>query len=621
MSYHANPSISSLQSGIEDIITRLEQKDIPLNIFGYGSELDTVWSRGEEGFYDISTNFGNVLKHIKANNHNGHSGTVIITDGQVNQGVDFHNTDLIDMKPIHIIGVGNSNPLVDVSILSINAPPVIIKGESAEIEVLISSNGIKNQKANVTLYLKGKLLGSKVLVLSGEGSINKIRFMISPEMTGEIEYKVQVNALSEEINILNNKQVLPIQVLKNQYKIAIITGAPNFNTRVIKDILNINEKFIMDHYYLTNIGYSKPLKKFWDTRYDLILFDNHPISNNAEEWQSFLRIFAKKILLQQTSFAIFMGNDIEKETLIPYLNLMNLTSKESLIDLGKGYHWDFTNKWDLFFPFQGDNTISPNKNSYPPLFIDFVLDSSDAEVLANFQISDVKIPLIVLAEKSPLRYMVFTSPGLYDLYYKTYNDYVPDMATQILQPIFSWLIRTGDGKSFYFRSGKNSYQQGEKIIITGKPVRETEIADEGYLHIYHKGKKINSKKLVYDSNSGFYNGNFWASSAGELDYDIELIYGDRSLIASSGSVMVQESQIETNNVYLNENPLKKIAEMTNGSFHFWEDRLSILNKINKQLINQTFYKKIIMHRSWLVFAILLLILSLEWVFRRRMGII
>ena len=48
---------------------------------------------------------------------------------------------------------------------------------------------------------------------------------------------------------------------------------------------------------------------------------------------------------------------------------------------------------------------------------------------------------------------------------------------------------------------------------------------------------------------------------------------------------------------------------------------SILNKINKQLTNQIFYNKIIMHRSWLVFAILLFILSLEWVFRRRMGII
>ena len=55
--------------------------------------------------------------------------------------------------------------------------------------------------------------------------------MINPDKTGEVEYKIQVNALPDEVNILNNKQILPIQVLKNEYKISIITGAPNFNTK------------------------------------------------------------------------------------------------------------------------------------------------------------------------------------------------------------------------------------------------------------------------------------------------------------------------------------------------------------------------------------------------------
>ena len=64
MSYHANPSVSSLQSGIDDIIARIEQKDIQLNIIDYGSKLDTAWLRGEKEFIDISTNFGNARPSI-----------------------------------------------------------------------------------------------------------------------------------------------------------------------------------------------------------------------------------------------------------------------------------------------------------------------------------------------------------------------------------------------------------------------------------------------------------------------------------------------------------------------------------------------------------------------------
>ena len=620
MSYHSKPSVGSLVSGINELITRLDKKSIPLNIFDFGSKIDTNWYNGEKKFEDVSTNLGLVIDHINQRNNDGLAGSIIITDGQANQGLDIPISDLGNIRPIHIIGVGNSNPLVDISILSVNAPPVILKGDNAEIEVFVSSYGIVNERVNVTLYSEEKLLGSKILTLSGEGSINTIRFMINPEKTGEIVYKVQVNALKDEINIINNKQVLPIQVLKNEYRIAIITGAPNFNTRVIKDMLD-NNQYIIDHYYLTKNGYSSPLRKFWDTKYDLILFDNNPVINNANEWESFLRIFAKKILSQKTSFAIFIGNDIERNALSPYLNLMDLELKDPLIELGSDYNWNLSKNWNLFFPLQNNVLINKIKYDLPPLFIDLEIDSSNSIVLANYSISDVQIPLLLLAEKDPLRYMVFTSPGLHHLYYKIQDNYSQDITRHIFKPIFSWLMRTGNGEDFYFRTGKNSYQQGEKVTITGKPVRKTEIADESYIHIFKEGEKVNSKPMTYDSNTGSYTGTFWASTAGRLDYEIEMTYSDLSLIVSKGNLQVQESQIETNNVFLNTGPLLRLSESTNGSFQNWSDKLSVINKIDRKSNKQISYRKIILHNNWWVLFIILFLLTFEWGYRRKIGMI
>ena len=45
-----------------------------------------------------------------------------------------------------------------------------------------------------------------------------------------------------------------------------------------------------------------------------------------------------------------------------------------------------------------------------------------------------------------------------------------------------------------------------------------------------------------------YKGQFWASQSGSLDYEIELIYGDKPIIVSKGNVQVQESQLELNHV-------------------------------------------------------------------------
>jgi hypothetical protein len=139
------------------------------------------------------------------------------------------------------------------------------------------------------------------------------------------------------------------------------------------------------------------------------------------------------------------------------------------------------------------------------------------------------------------------------------------------------------------------------------------------VHIFNNGKKINSKTLAYDNKTGFYTGQFWASTPGKLDYNIELLYGDKSLIVSTGSVLVQESQIELNNVFLNEKLLQKLSDATNGSFYNWTDRLSVLDKINKKSNKEIFQSKIILHNSRILFLIIIFVLTLEWLNRRKNG--
>ena len=621
MSYHSNPSINSLLTGIDDIIDRLNKKGVPIKIYDFGTKIDTNWVEGEKNINGASTNLGNVLKHIGQDNGYGLAGSLIITDGQANQGINIPSSNFDKNKPIHIIGVGDKTPLVDIAIVSINAPPVIIQGENVEIEVLLSSFGVENQKVNVTMNSKEKLLGSKILTLSGKGSIDKIRFMINPKETGEVEYKIQVNALPDEVNILNNKQVLPIQVLKNEYKISIITGAPNFNTSVLKNIFKENNKFEIDHYYFTKNGYSPPLKKFWDTKYDLILFDNHPVKENKEEWSSLLRIFAKKLLSQKTSFAIFLGNDVNENSLKPFLNLMDMDIKKPLIQLGSKYNWKFSKNWETLFPFQNNDFTDAKQLDHPPLLINTEIDSIHSTVLASFKVSDVSIPLIQIAEKNPLRYLVFSSPELNQLFYKAQNSDYKNLTYQMLNTLFSWLMKTGNGKDFYFRSGKDTYQQGEKVTVIGKPIKKGEKSSDALIHIFSDGEKINSKPLVYDTKTGFYTGKFWASKSGKLDYNIELIYDNKSLIVSEGSILVQESQIELNNVFLNEKILQKLSDVTEGSFYNWTSRLSVLNDINIKSNKENLQRKIILHNSRLLFLIIISILTLEWILRRKKGLV
>ena len=621
MAYHPKPSSLALTLGVDDLLNQLNKKTIKNKIFSFGSEIDTNWVSGKKNFTQGSTNLGMVLDHIKSNKNEKSAGSVIITDGQANLGKEIGIEKLNNGKPIHIIGVGNTSPSLDVAIKSIDAPPVIIKGENAELVVSITYNGNPNKKFNITLYSQDKLMGSKVISSSGNNSIDKVRFMISPDLTGNMEYRVQVNAIADEINIQNNKQVVNIQVLKNIYRLAIITGAPNFNTQFLKKIIFDNSKVKVDHFVYRNNTYSASLKQFWETKYDLIIFDNHPIEDNAEEWNSYLRVFAKKILSQKTSLALIAGYDINEATLESYLKLMELNYKKSIIKLGAEFPWRVTENWNSTFPFAGPSFDNDLKKDLPPLYVGINIDPNNANVLADFSISEMRVPLLLISEKGPLRFAVWTSPDLNKLHLKSQNEKYFNLHEDLFNPIVTWLMRTNNEKNIYFRSDKNSYQQGEQISIFGKPIIESKFGDEGLIHVYSNDSLINTKQLFYNSNTDTYEGKFWASKAGKLYYKIEIPSGEKSTTIGSGEVHVQESQVELNKVFLNEIPLKKLAKATGGTFYRWDSRGELTNILIKKIENSVGNKRIVLKRTIGMFILIIILVSIDWILRRKLGLL
>ena len=621
MSYHSKPSSVALASGIDNFINQLNRKKIQNNIYTFGSELDTNWSSGGKKFSQGSTNLGMVLDHIKSNKNKNSAGSVIVTDGQANLGKELEIENFDFYKPIHIIGVGNTSPFVDVAIKLIDAPPVIIKGESAELIVSITYSGDPNKKLNITLYSQNKLMGSKVISSSGNNSVDKVRFMVKPDQTGKIEYRVQVNSIADEINIQNNKQVVSMHVLKNMYRIAVITGAPNFNTQILKKNIFNNSKIEFDHFIYRNNNYSIPIKKFWDTKYDLIIFDNHPIDENADEWSSYLRVFAKKILSQKTSLALIAGYDIQQNIFESYLKLMELNYKKSIIKLESEFPWEITENWERTFPFVSSSFTNRYQNNFPPIYVGINIEPNNANVLANFSISEMKVPLLLLSEKGPLRFAVWTSPDLNQLRFKTHNKISNNFFGDFFNPIITWLMRTNNEKNFYFRSMKNSYQQGEQILVVGKPIIDSNHSTEGYIHVFSNDSLINTKQLFYDSNKKNYQGKFWASKAGKLDYKIEMFDEEKSRIVSEGEIHVQESQIELNKVFLNELPLKKLANQTNGTFNLWDSREELINNIEKKIEKTVGHTRLVLKEKIGIVIFLFILVSIEWFLRRKLGLL
>ncbi len=620
MSYHTNPSKVSYFNGVLDFVKKMKNNNVDFNLYSFSSNVGE-WVSNENEINGSSTNISSIYDHINSNIDNNLAGAILISDGQANLGASINkNTNKIKI-PIHVIGAGDLDPMIDVQIHSIEAPPVIIKGEEAELDVTILSYGKLKERANVTLYDKKKLIGSKVITLFGKGTKEKVKFLIKPVSTGEKSYLVKVNTLEDEINIKNNKQTVKIQVLKSEYKIAIITGAPNFNTRILKEIFKNNSEYSLDHFIYSNNSFKPSLNKFWKEPYDLILFDNHPIKEMGDKWSTYRKVFAKKLISHKSNFGIIYGDNIEYKKIKQYLELFDLSLEPAQIKKNEIYDWNFTNLWKEMFPFHAiSSRIDNDYLMLPPLKPGLKINSEKGKILASFNDRNLANPIIIIGEKNSLRYFIWTTSDLSSLYYKTRGTNLSEVVNETITPIFNWLLRTKGDKEIYFKTNKNSYQQGELIEFIGKPLIKKEFIDEGIVKIILNNKVINSKPLKYNHLTGMYNANVWASQSGTVNYEIEFGKSENSHIIDRGSFEVQESQVELNQVFLNENPLKKLANNSGGKYERWENKNKLLqiilpsSRMEEKKYSFPLYKNLFM-----IFLIIGL-LVIEWVLRRRLGL-
>ena len=616
ISYHPLLSFQTIKSELEQIIYSIIKKDAFYNLFSFSGNIKKIKNTESFDSSGSSTDIGKVLNHIELNQDNL-AGAVIISDGQNNNGINPKSLIKNIKVPVYTLGIGETKPLIDLSIESVDAPTVAVKGENVNINATINSYGNLDEKVNVVLYSGKKMIGSKFLNISGQGSRNEARFIFTPLNLGENEYIVKVSSLSEEINIDNNQQKFLISVLKDHYKVALITGAPSFNTIVIKEYITNYPRVELDHYVLSNNGYTPSLKLFWSTPYQLIIFDNYPIDVLKSKTQ---KIYSKKITSEKTSLLWIIGQNITSESAQSLTPFFHLEYVDENINSDKN-SWYFTEDIINSSIIQGSltNQKSNFADIFPPITTPYKFNAKHKKVNPiAYHESDEVIPVIFMGDVKNIRSIVWTSN---DFSTVKYNISSNNNFRDIWSNLFSWLLKTGGDRNLYFRLNKESYQQGEEILITGSSIQDNlSINNQAFITIMHDSMEVNSFELRFNPESNRWEGNFWAPKPGNYNYKIVINDGSSEPMEQIGKFIVEKSQIELNQVSLNLPLLTNISNGTGAEYYSWESRSVLVDKIKSVKSKTRIDKSVVLSENKWVMIILIILLTIEWVFRKRIGL-
>ena len=66
---------------------------------------------------------------------------------------------------------------------------------------------------------------------------------------------------------------------------------------------------------------------------------------------------------------------------------------------------------------------------------------------------------------------------------------------------------------------------------------------------------------------------------------------------------------------------KKLAEATGGTFYHWDSRKELANIINKKVQKSVVNKRIVLKQAIGMFFFLIILVSIDWILRRRLGLL
>ncbi len=627
--YHQSVSKESLLNGYEQLVssvrslTHNEETEARVDVFTFGESVQLLdGSPLSMTLDEASTNISSLISSASETVGDEQlSAVIVVTDGQTTVGSEPTGETLIDV-PVHTIGIGEPLRMVDVIFSNVQVPTVVVSGEDIVAEATVESFGAIDQRVHVSLEGGGELLGTQVISPRGDGSSQNVRFQFRADEIGKKEYELRISSLKDEINIENNRYSFSLTVLKDRFKVAMITGVPSFNTRFLKLVLAEQKNIQIDHFTQVKDGWTPSIANFWRQSYDLIILDNFPINTTPQRWASDLE---QKLKRDKTAVALIAGRNVKQSNLLPFLPLLGVQPiKEEHRGRKQVFLASASAERDpmRYFDFEW--------GSLPPLAPHLFLEPGEERMeTITFLSGTTRTPLLLVGKIDPStsrgkssRRAVFTSAYLWHLYFRGQASESNNRVLLYWTELIKWLTSIGGEDDRYFRMTKSTYQRGEEVSIEGMFSRLTEDQKKNgvwwRVQLSETGEQL--IPLVADEDNDMWRGTFIATEPGKYRFWALIGQEEHDGAEPHGEFRVEQAMLELKNVSLNRELLESLSVSTGGNYFPWSEKERVIEDISFSG-EEILYSRTVNISHWPPLLILLLVLLVsEWVLRRSRGL-
>lgn len=607
-------------NAIEKINNSIEGKN-STNLFGTEIK-DATDSLELINFKDNTTNFAQIINSLQNDSRNI-SSVIIISDGTITDGSNpTHNAEGLNI-PIFTIGIGDTTKRKDIEISKVRYNENIFLGKSTKISTTILHNGYKDTKVQVSFWEDNAQIEKKEITLSRDG-INNLDFEYIPKSPGEKKISIIVSNQPNELTYSNNKNIFFISVLDDKVKIVVLSSSPSADVSFITNSLKVDKNLevlsivqISNNKFLNN----KSINSSIDSA-DAFFLVGFP--GSATSTDLFNKV--QHILREKPFFlSLSAGTDFNKlkqlEQFLPF-TISQITTGTSSVQ---------PNIEDKKNTLLLNNAVEPINawNSLPPILQTNSRLSSKPEsnVIATSKIRNVTMntPLIISRSIGYNRSIAVLGQDIWRWKLQTPNKDL-NLFDNFLYNCVRWLTIDTKKERFKVKTQKKLYMKGELIEFVG------EVYDESFNPLDDVDIKVTIVKDGEKSDinlssigNGIYESTYETNKDGDYQFSASAISNGKNIGKINGRFTIGDINIETINPRLDKNFLSALSYSTNGQYYNINNFDNLFREINQRIENNTKEKiktsEINLWSAELLLVLIILLLTIEWFFRKKSGML
>ncbi|WP_457654322.1 hypothetical protein [Rhodocaloribacter sp.] len=623
-----------LPATVREALRRLPREDLggTMKVFAFSSDVEPLPGDRLDSlaFEGVRTNIARALDYVRdALKDENLRGVVLISDGQYNTGRNPLYLAERYPVPIYAVAVGDTTARRDVQVRRITTNEIAYMDTELPVQVGLRVEDYPGERVTVTLSERGRTLATQTVELPRGTAEIPVDLSYTPEAEGLHRLRVSVSRLPGEATYRNNAEAFTVRVLKNKRRILVLAPAPSPDLAALRQLLDADAHMEVLVFVQKSRGAfygGTPPPSFDD--FDLILLAGYPgpeadaaviarVTQAAESGVPLLFLLSRRTDLRR-----LQNRFTDLLPVVPRVIRRGFV-EAAFVPTPQGEHHPILDVPEVPLPML--RRLPPlvyGESRWQP--------APDARVLASVEVRGVPLsdPLLVVRRRGKNRSAALLGAGTWR--WKNVPEALDEAAPfwpKLLENLIQWVATREDTRLVRVQPVENLFGGGEAVTFTGQvydesfnPVDDASVevevtAPDGGRFPYIM-KALGNGRYLLDAG---------ALPEGTYRYTARARRDGVDLGEDTGAFAVGALTLEFKETRANTALMRQIADRSGGSFFLPREvgslptRLAASGTFTPVTVERE--REIRLWRRYTFLAIVIVLLTAEWFFRKRSGMV